>query len=388
MKYPKINLAIDNCFAVKRWVKPHDWAKIIADMNIQCVEISADCECDPLYSDADYLTEWQHDVKNACTEHSIRVTSMYSGHGTYTTVGLAHSDNRMRKRFTDEWILPYAEMASEFNSGMGFYMHAFSNDILQNKEKYSLAYAELSETIKNACRDAREKGAAFTAVEQMYSPQQLPWTISGTLRFINDTKSYITIDTGHASGQRNFIRPSMSDILHAAENGHRIYVGTDYSCALLKSLIDGSIGELKRDKAIYDICSDIALHDYMFSENSDCDLYKWIERLAVYSPIIHLQQTDGSASSHRSFTPEENINGIVKPSKVLKAIKDSYDYAAVHQEITDVPLCEEITLTLELFYNLTDTTDKILDNLRASADYWRRYIPYDGMYLDDVLDLI
>ena len=48
--YPRIYLAIDNCFASKRWSTPADWMKVISDAGIYYVEASADNECDPLYS--------------------------------------------------------------------------------------------------------------------------------------------------------------------------------------------------------------------------------------------------------------------------------------------------------------------------------------------------
>ena len=52
--YPRIYLAIDNCFASKRWSTPADWMKVISDAGIYYVEASADNECDPLYSGTDF----------------------------------------------------------------------------------------------------------------------------------------------------------------------------------------------------------------------------------------------------------------------------------------------------------------------------------------------
>ena len=33
--YPKIYLAIDNCFASKRWTTPNQWAKVISDLGVK-----------------------------------------------------------------------------------------------------------------------------------------------------------------------------------------------------------------------------------------------------------------------------------------------------------------------------------------------------------------
>ena len=58
MMYPKIYLAIDNCFASKRWTDPHDWARVIRDLGLTYVEASADNEIDPFYSTRDFLDSW------------------------------------------------------------------------------------------------------------------------------------------------------------------------------------------------------------------------------------------------------------------------------------------------------------------------------------------
>lgn len=32
--YPKLYLAIDNCFASKRWTEPAEWADVIRDLGL------------------------------------------------------------------------------------------------------------------------------------------------------------------------------------------------------------------------------------------------------------------------------------------------------------------------------------------------------------------
>ena len=36
MEYPKIYLALDNCFALKRWVEPETWLPLIKDLGYTC----------------------------------------------------------------------------------------------------------------------------------------------------------------------------------------------------------------------------------------------------------------------------------------------------------------------------------------------------------------
>ena len=86
---PRVYLAIDNCFASKRWTRPMDWTSMIKEFGINHVEASADNECDPLYTDPAYLQDWLEDVESVCEKTGVKVANLYSGHGTYTLLGLA-----------------------------------------------------------------------------------------------------------------------------------------------------------------------------------------------------------------------------------------------------------------------------------------------------------
>ena len=66
-------------------------------------------------------------------------------------------------------------------------------------------------------------------------------------------------------------------------------------------------------------------YPHLFAAERDCDLYGWLEELGCYSPIVHLQQSNGKSSSHLPFTSANNETGIVHPLKVLQAIARSYE---------------------------------------------------------------
>ena len=40
MEYPKIYLALDNCFALKRWVEPETWLPLIKDLGYTSIQAS------------------------------------------------------------------------------------------------------------------------------------------------------------------------------------------------------------------------------------------------------------------------------------------------------------------------------------------------------------
>src|SRR5579863_3409446 len=134
---PRIHLAIDNCFASKRWTRPDDWAAIIKGWGINFVEASADNECDPLYADPEYLEDWLKDVQTACEQRGVSVASLYSGHGTYATVGLASPDRRNRQRLQHHWLNVMIRNAARLGAGLGFFCHAYNEGILQDPAAYA-----------------------------------------------------------------------------------------------------------------------------------------------------------------------------------------------------------------------------------------------------------
>ena len=100
--YPKIYLAVDNCFASKRFTEPSEWMAIVKDLGLEYVEASADTECDPLYMTPGYMKEWRAEVKKVSSRFNARVCNLYSGHGTYATLGLSHTSQEIRDRILND----------------------------------------------------------------------------------------------------------------------------------------------------------------------------------------------------------------------------------------------------------------------------------------------
>ena len=73
------------------------------------------------------------------------------------------------------------------------------------------------------------------------------------------------------------------------------------------------------------VMREIKDNPHMFARTEDGDCYAWLRQLGCYSPIVHLQQTDGLVSAHRHFTPENNAWGKIYGKDVLMALRQSYD---------------------------------------------------------------
>jgi len=383
--YPIINLAIDNCFASKRWTRPEEWMEVIRALGLRYVECSADTECDPLYLGEDYLRRWIAEVGEAGRKYGVTPANLYSGHGTYATLGLSHTDPEVRSRFLHAWLEKMTDTAAAVGAGLGFFCHAFPDAVLQRPALYDSYLSELTDNLGAVASYAAARGAKPAAVEQMYSPHQVPWTIEGGFSLLREifrrsgAPFYLTVDVGHQTGQRKFLRPTEAHLLEqlrAWDEGSfvpELWVGPQSAVALFE---DRSLPRGRRAREILD---EMDRFPYLFAEERDGSPYEWLRRLGCYSPIVHLQQTDGLSSAHRPFTAAWNKTGIIEPCAVLGALAESYRCEA---PAGMPPRVSEITLTLEIFTGTAAVNRAQLEEIRQSIAYWREAIPQDGLTLD------
>lgn len=92
----------------------------------------------------------------------------------------------------------------------------------------------------------------------------------------------------------------------------------------------------------------------------DSDPYEWLRQLASYSPVIHLQQTDGKADCHWPFTKEYNVRGIIDPVRVVDAIEQSG--------------AKDVTLLFEIIHPFEADEGAVLRDLKKSVTYWIDYV--------------
>ena len=392
MAGPRIYLAIDNCFASKRWTRPAEWAAVVRDLGLTCVEASADNECDALYSTAAYRDQWADQVRDAYQRTGVRVVNLYSGHGTYATLGLGHTDRGVRDHMLNDWAKVMVETAGRLDAGLGFFCHAFDLATLEDPAAYESAERDLYDRLAEVAAHAARCGARTVGVEQMYTPHQIPWTLDGADTLMREVLArsgqpfYLTIDTGHQIGQRRFLRPQRSDLIDAVRRtqGRRVpdglWLGSRRAYDLFREAAAAPTGDhdalLARVEAEMDRCP------YLFASYEDGDPYAWLERFACYSPIIHLQQTDGTSSSHWPFTEAYNRAGVIHGDRLLGAIATAY---ARDVDPGLPPRCEDLYLTIEVFSGTADLPVDIISRLEDTVAYWRRYVPSDGLTLDALL---
>jgi sugar phosphate isomerase/epimerase len=404
---PRIHLAIDNCFASKRWTTPDEWSRIVAALGLRCIEASADTECDPLYDGREYLSDWAANVQAAEREHNVKVVNLYSGHGTYATLGLAHTDVRVQERLTYEWLFPMVETAARIDAGLGFFCHAFPQSVLQSRGSYAAALESLYGRLAEVAAHAGDRLPHPVGVEQMYTPHQYPWRIPDALDLVRTVSKragspfYSLLDVGHQSGQHRFLRPRAEELAASIEAA-RSHAGAPSSAGprpgeprsagapdvwlgseRAYDLFDRAVREdIRLDEAVRRILALADDHPHLFASQGDGDPYRWLAETGAYSPIVHLQQTDGRSSPHKPFTPEYNEWGIITGEKVLQALAEAYAADASEKM---PPRIADVYLTVEVFSSTADRPRDILDRLRQTIAYWRAFVPEDGLELADLV---
>lgn len=392
---PKIYLGIDNCYAAKRWIRPSEWMRMIKNLGLRYIEASADTECDPLYMGPDFTRDWIADVKKWERELDMKVVNLYSGHGTYVTSGITHYDSRVAARFRDQWVKSQMDTANALNAGFGFFVHGFEELLLQDRGLYMEKLETLYDSLADIARYARKTGMSYVGVEQMYSPHQPPWTIDGTLKLLKEVYRrsggapfYITADLGHMNGQQFFTRPSEAEIreridrVRAGVPIRRAWFGTGRARSLC---FDAAEGRMDTDAAVQAILEDMDANPQLFAGNIDWSIGAWMRTVGCYSPIVHLQQSDGKSSPHWPFSEEFNRKGVVKGKHVLSALAESYRQT---DDPELPPKCGEIVLTFEPFISTAGSIYDLIDDMKESVAYWRQWIPEDGMRLSEVMALI
>ena len=367
----------------------------IASSGARYAEASADTELDPLYLGPDYINRWVDHALESRMKWGVQISNLYSGHGTYATLGLAHTDTHVRTRFIENWLKPMVATANRIDAGLGFFCHAFPQSVIADPIRYQDEFHSLVGNLARIAEYNMKLGnGKYIGVEQMYTPHQVPWTIDQSKRLIREVYSqarapfYITIDVGHQSGQHRFLRPNEEELKELVESTARTgqlptrWIGPD---PVMRKLSDAASSSLKDSTAkIEQLSQEMDRYPHLFADKRDGDPYAWLRELAGWSPIIHLQQTDGTSSSHLPFDQQSNRKGIVEGKRLLQAIKDHYDSNSSHIEFPDQ--VSEIYLTIEVFSGTADTPETIRKKIRDSVAYWRQTIPEDGKTVDTLLD--
>jgi D-erythrulose 1-phosphate 3-epimerase len=257
-------LGINTCFAVKRWPRPADWARIVADdLGLDLVQHSLDLV--DLDAGAGALARQAAELRDTCGAAGLEVASTFTGLIAYSTSLLLHPEPAARRRAAAwyERLIAFSAQAGARRAG-GHVGSLSAADHVDPARRAAL-WGELAAALEGLTAVARSAGLDGVLVENMACARE-PATIADVERLM-----------------------TAGDARHVP----------------------------------VELCLDVGHQCVPGTSGDDRDPYAWLRRLGARAPIVHLQQSDADGDHHWPFTPARNAEGRIDAVRVLEAITAS-----------------------------------------------------------------
>lgn len=323
-----IDIGINGAFLTRRWEEPDNFMRLTKELGYPYHEFCSDV-LDPFFSgDKSFQMATARAVAKAAEKYGIVITDIYTGVATHRFHGLSHSHPSVRQRMK-EWIVQMMDIALEMGvDRIGGHWDALSVEVLEDVERYRSAVKNIYAQFRELSRIARKKGLGALYAEQMYVPSELPWTLAGAEEFLMEVNRgndgvpvYLTVDTGHQAGQ-----------------GYGL-------------------------------------------QGKDTDYEEWLRKFGAVCEVVHIQQTVPEASHHWPFTEEYNRKGHVRMDKVIAALEYSHRHFREQPFSEFMQPVEKTVLIAEIIPASTKTEEVLLQELRETAQFLRKYIPEGGLQM-------
>jgi D-erythrulose 1-phosphate 3-epimerase len=260
----RARLGINTCFAVKRWPRPDDWARIVREeLGLDIVELSLD-----LIEDTDTPGGRERSavqIRSGLSRYGLRAETMFTGLAAYSRNLLMHPD-AVRRRAAADWYLRAVDLAARAGArGVGGHVGAMSAPDWLDPARRAERWSGLRQSLAEIAAAARAAGLEHLLVENLASHRE-PSTIAGVE----------TLLTG-------------GDAAHAPV---RLCLDVGHQC------VPGTTG-------------------------ADRDPYAWLAHFGGRLAEVQLQQSDGLADRHWPFTAERNKAGRIDPGRVLDTLANA-----------------------------------------------------------------
>ncbi|NOZ28061.1 MAG: TIM barrel protein [Chloroflexi bacterium] len=325
----KLDIGINGAFLTRRWEEPENWLRLTAELGYPYLEFCGDV-IDPFFSgDRAYQLRAAEAARRAAERYGVTICDYYTGVATHRFHGLSHSDPSVRARMR-EWIVQAMDITLALGATrLGGHWDALSVEVLSDSARTQEALERLYDTFQGLCEIAAQKGLTALYNEQMYIPSEVPWTIEQAFQYLEAVNGaplstprvplYLTIDVGHQAG------------MHYGATG------------------------------------------------DDLDYTAWLRALAPVSEVIHLQQTTPDGSHHWPFTEEYNERGHIEIQKVLEAMEWGHRHWSENRLSGIMQPVEQHFLIAEIIPGSTVTEERLLRELKESAQYLRQFVPEGGL---------
>ena len=259
----KVTFGINNCFAVKRWPHPSEWAAVVRD-ELELTVVQHSLDLTDLTGDVDLDAE-AGAVRAACDDAGLRVHSVFTGLVAYSANLMLAPDEAERQRGFDLWSRAIMLAARVGAVSAGGHVGSLSRPDADDARRRALRWSELRVRLAELSAFAAQLGLGALLVENMACDRE-PCRIT-------EVESLLTSgDPGHAP------------VTLCLDIGHQCVPGTG--------------GE-------------------------EADPYAWLRRLGARTTVVHLQQSDADGDHHWPFTAAYNERGRIRADAVLDALAAS-----------------------------------------------------------------
>jgi sugar phosphate isomerase/epimerase len=253
----RARLGINNCFAVKRWPEPADWALIVADLGLDTVELSLDLLTGPdTPAGRDRMAERTRAVLD---QYGLRADTVFTGLAAYSLNLFMHPDPSCRAA-ARRWYHDAIDLTARLGAtAVGGHVGALSVPEGSDPARRAERWAGLREHLAELAAYAHQSGLEHLLVENLVTDRE-----PSTMALIEDLCTEPTV--AHVPVK---------------------------------------------------LCLDLGHPFASGAAGPDADPYAWLKHFGSQVPEVQLQQTDGLGDRHWPFTQEHNAGGRVDPGLVL-----------------------------------------------------------------------
>ena len=254
-------LGINNCFAVKRWPRPGDWASIVRDdLGLDTVELSLDLLEGPDTPAGRHRMAEQ--TRIALVRHGLRAETTFTGLAAYSFNLLMHPDAEYRAA-ARRWYKQVIDLTAQLGAtAAGGHVGTLSVPDAADPDARAERWAGLRDYLAELAAYAHQAGLDRLLVENLVTDRE-PSTMV---------------------------------------------------------LIDNILSERAVARAPVQLCLDLG-HPFVCGGSAqDRDPYAWLAHFGPRIAEVQLQQSDGLGDHHWPFTAERNATGLVDPGRVLDTL--------------------------------------------------------------------
>ncbi|MFL5862936.1 MAG: sugar phosphate isomerase/epimerase family protein [Solirubrobacteraceae bacterium] len=262
----RLTLGINNCFAVKRWPRPDEWAQVVREeLDVGVVQHCLDLT-DLSAADVDVDVGAKADaVRAACAGAGLTLHSVFTGLVAYSRNLMLAGEEAERRRGLDLWSRAILFAARAGAVSAGGHVGSMSRPDADDPERRSIRWSELRVRLAELSAFASEAGLGALLIENM------------------------------ACDREPCRMPEIESLLTGRDDAH----------------------------APITLCLDVGHQCVPGAEGDEADPYAWLRRLGARAAVVHLQQSDAQADHHWPFTAAYNERGRIRAPAVLDALATS-----------------------------------------------------------------